>query len=309
MLEKKRMSHPFVSVIIPTKNNENDLTDCLVSIWKLDYPLDKIEIIIWDNNSRQDSKNRIKNFLVDMTKEKYVTALFIEHNDNYGVYTSRNELCKRVGSDAQFILSIDDDVILPSQFFEGLLPVFQDDSPVGIIGPRTVFDDDPSETAHGAGLVNWWTGRYSDVDARNVMECDYVIGCCMLIRREVIDSIGGFDRDYYISHGEVDFCLKAKKKGYKIMYYPDVVVRHRVARGGTQTAERRYYLYRNKLFVIKKNAPIPQKWISLFLYSLFWFPKAIIDSLLRNKRIDFQEIMIISRAMADGWLNRAGPKK
>lgn len=302
-------SDPYLSILIPTRDNEKDLIDCLDSIGHLDYPFDKIEIVIWDNNSRQESKDKVKQFLSNMTNEKPRQVEFIEHNDNYGVYTSRNELCKRVGSDAQFILSIDDDVILPSQFFEGLLPVFQEDSSVGIIGPRTVFDDDPSKTAHGAGLVNWWLGRYSDVDAKNVMECHYVIGCCMLIRRGVIDTIGGFDRDYYTSHGEVDFCLKAKKKGYKIIYYPDVVVRHRVDRGGTQTAERRYYLYRNKLFVIKKNAPIPQKWISLFLYSLFWFPKAIIDSFLRNKRIDSQEIMIISRAMADGWLNRTGPRK
>jgi len=300
------MSHPFISIIIPTKDNAKDLMDCLSSIWRLDYPLNKLEIIIWDNNSRQESKNKIKYFLADMTKEKYVAASFIEHNDNYGVYTSRNELCKRVGSDAQFILSIDDDAVLPSQFFERLLPVFQDVSPVGIIGPRTVFDDDPTQTAHGAGFVNWWIGRYSDVDASKVMECDYVIGCCMLIRREVIDSIGGFDRDYYTSHGEVDFCLKAKKKGYKIIYCPDVDVRHRVARGGTQTTERMYYLYRNKLFVIKKNAPIPQKWISLFLYSFFWLPKAIIDSFRRNRRIDLQEILVISRAMTDGWLNRGG---
>lgn len=302
-------SDPYLSILIPTRDNEKDLIDCLDSIGHLDYPFDKIEIVIWDNNSRQESKDKVKQFLSNMTNEKPRQVEFIEHNDNYGVYSSRNELCKRVGSDAQFILSIDDDVILPSQFFEGLLPVFQEDSSVGIIGPRTVFDDDPSKTAHGAGLVNWWLGRYSDVDAKNVMECHYVIGCCMLIRRGVIDTIGGFDRDYYTSHGEVDFCLKAKKKGYKIIYYPDVVVRHRVDRGGTQTAERRYYLYRNKLFVIKKNAPIPQKWIALFLYSLFWLPKAIIDSFLRNKRIDSQEIMIISRAMADGWLNRTGPRK
>ena len=46
-----------------------------------------------------------------------------------------------------------------------------------------------------------------------MVECDYVIGCCMLIKKKVISDLKGFDRDYYTSHGEVDFCLRAKKKG------------------------------------------------------------------------------------------------
>ena len=308
-MKKVKRNEPVVSVLIPTRNNEKDLIDCLDSIGHLDYPFDKIEIVIWDNNSRQESNDKVRESLANITNEKGIQVELIEHDDNYGVYTSRDELFKRVDEQSGFILSIDDDVILPPQLVKAMLPVFYNDKSIGIVGPRTVFDDDPTKTAHGAGLVNWWLGLYSDTDAINMMECNYVIGCCMFIRREVIDAIGGFDRDYYTSHGEVDFCLKAKNEGYKIMYYPDVVVRHRVDRGGTQTAERRYYLYRNKLFVIKKNAPIPQKWISLFLYSLFWLPKAIIDSFLRTKRIDLEDIKLISRAMADGWLNRTGPKK
>jgi len=305
-MEELKRNKPFVSVLIPTRNNEKDLIDCLRSIENLDYPSDDVEIIIWDNNSSQESKNKVKNFLFKMTKEKPMRVEFIEHNDNYGVYTSRDELFRRVSPDAEFILSIDDDVLLPPQLFKELLPVFQRDNSIGIIGPRTVFDFAPFETAHGAGLVNLWFGRYTDVNAEKVMECDYVIGCCMLIKRDVLRETGGFDRDYYTSHGEVDFCLKAKTKGYKTLYYPGVKVRHRVERTGTKTPERTYYVFRNKLFVIKKNFPFPQRWISLTLYLLFWLPKSIVASIGRNKRFDIQEIRIILKAMVDGWINRKG---
>jgi GT2 family glycosyltransferase len=301
-------STPHLSVIIPTRNNERDLSDCLVSIINLDYDLEKIEIIIWDNNSRQDCKSKVKDFLNSIIKENLIRVEFIEHNDNYGVYTSRDELLKRVSPKAQFILSIDDDVILPSQLLKELLPLFQQDNAIGVIGPRTVYDHSPSETAHGAGFVNWWLGRYSTKDARASVDCEYVIGCCMLIRKSLIDEIGGFDPDYFTSHGEVDFCLRAKKNGYKIIYYPGVSVRHRVAKGGTRTPDRVYYVYRNKLFVIKKNAPRPQKWIALGLYSLFWLPKAILDSIIRNKRTDSQEIKLVFRATMDGWLSKGGKR-
>ena len=297
-----------ISILIPTRNNENDLIDCLKSIDSLDYIPEKIKIIIWDNNSRPESKKTVKDYLTQMAGRCSLQVEFIENNDNYGVYTSRHELCKRVTSDNRFILSIDDDVILPPNLLNELINNFHSDSSVGIIGPRTVFDNEPDQTAHGAGFINWWLGRYTDVDAKTIMECDYVIGCCMLIKKSVIEEIGGFDLDYYTSHGEVDFCIKAKQKGYKTLYCPEVVVRHRVDRGGTKTPERRYYLYRNKIFLIRKNAPVPQKWVSLFLYSLFWLPKNILYSIIRNAGFDYDEVKIMIKAMKDGWLNKTGKR-
>ena len=97
-------------------------------------------------------------------------------------------------------------------------------------------------------------------------------------------------------------------KGYKVLYYPEVKVKHRVERGGTRIPQRMYYVYRNKLFVIRKNAPLPQKWISLGLYSLFWLPKSLLESVIRNRRTDSEEIQTIIKAMADGWRNRGGKR-
>jgi len=275
---------------------------------ELDYDHSQIEVIIWDNDSERESKNRIKDFLKDRGNANTGRTSFIEYSYNLGAFNSRDELFTRVLPDSQYILSIDDDVILPPQFLNEILPFFERDNSIGIIGPRTVYDDAHLETAHGAGFVNMWLGHYSTKDANEPLECDYVIGCCMLIKESVIEEIGGFDQDYYTSHGEVDFCLRAKKKGYKVLYHPGVSVRHRVDRGGTKTLERTYYVYRNKLFVIKKNASLPQRWIALGLYSLFWLPKSILDSIIRNRRLDHREIKTIFHAMMDGWLNRGGKR-
>ncbi|MFC1868983.1 glycosyltransferase family 2 protein [Thermodesulfobacteriota bacterium] len=301
-------SEPYISIIIPTRTNEKDLIDCILSTFNLGYDLKKLEIIIWDNNSKGSSKETVNNFLASMSGEMAIPIQLIENNDNYGVYTSRDELIKRVNIDSDFILSIDDDVLLPPQLFTDLMPVFKNDPKVGIVGPRIVYDDDPAMTAHGAGFINWWLGRYTTKDAKKTIECDYVIGCCMLIKKEMVDKIGGFDRDYFTSHGEVDFCLRAKKKGYKVVYEPNLIVRHRVEKGGTRSLERLYYVYRNKLLVIKKNVPIPQKFIALGIYSLFWLPKALLDSVIINRKIIFTEWALVIKAMVDGWLNRTGKR-
>jgi hypothetical protein len=139
-----------------------------------------------------------------------------------------------------------------------------------------------------------------------MVECDYVVGCCMLIKEKVISDLKGFDRDYYTSHGEVDFCLRAKKKGYKIFYDPGVIVRHNVAIGGTKTPERIYYLYRNKLLVIRKNASLLQKVTSFPLYTIFWIPKMIMDSILFHRGIRLDEWLVMFKAVRHAIINRVG---
>ena len=300
--------NPYLSILIPTKDNEIDLIDCLNSVSSLNYPFENIEIIIWDNNSTAKSKNKIKDHISYMKKYRFDRIELIENDSNSGVYNSRDQLLKLISSHTQFVLSIDDDVIIPCELFAKLLPIFFKNKSIGIIGPRIIYDDGSFQTAHGAGFINWWFGKYYVKDSKKSLECDYVIGCCMFIRKSVIEEVGGFDRDYYTSHGEVDFCLKTRQKGYSILYYPNVCVRHRVERGGTQTLERKYYVIRNKLFVLKKNAPLPQKWIAMVFYFLFWPPKIMLQSVMRNGRFDSHEIRLLFRAIFDGWLNKAGKK-
>jgi len=277
MMSEERKKLPFVSIVIPTLNMKEDIIKCLRFLRRLNYSKKYLEVIVWDNGS-----------------------------ENLGVYTSRDELFKRVNPDTDYVLSIDDDVFLPSDSLNILIKYLQDHFNAGIIGPRTVYDMKPNKTAHGAGFVNLWAGRYSDADTGSLVECDYVIGCCMLIKKKVISDLKGFDRDYYTSHGEVDFCLRAKKKGYKIFYDPGVIVRHNIARGGTKTLERIYYLYRNKLLVIRKNASLLQKVTSFPLYTIFWIPKMIMDSILFHRGIKLNEWLIMFKAVRHAIINHVG---
>ncbi len=102
----------------------------------------------------------------------------------------------------------------------------------------------------------------------------------------------------------MDYCLRAKKAGYKIVYEPAAVVKHKIPYRGTLTEDRLYYLYRNKLIFIKKNFPLPQKWISLLLHSISWIVRTVIETIANR---NFKKTIII-RALMDGWLNRTGKK-
>ena len=54
------LSEPFISILLPTRNNASDLIDCLKAIENLNYPLSHMEIIIWDNNSESNCKKTMK---------------------------------------------------------------------------------------------------------------------------------------------------------------------------------------------------------------------------------------------------------
>ncbi|ODS31850.1 MAG: putative glycosyl transferase [Candidatus Scalindua rubra] len=306
MISEKRKEQPFVSIVIPTLNRKRDIIKCVYFIRGLDYPKKNIEIIIWDNGSTDGTQEEVRRIFVEMEKEGWKDLNIIKSNVNLGVYTSRDELFKRIDHKADYVLSLDDDVFLPCNSLTILIKSLQSHSEAGIIGPRTVYESRPGETAHGAGYVNLWVGRYSDIDTGSLVECDYVIGCCMLIKSEVVSKLKGFDRDYYTSHGEVDFCLRAKKKGYKILYDPGVIVRHNVAMGGTKTLERIYYLYRNKLLVIRKNASLLQKVSNLSLYTIFWVPKMIMDSMWFHRGIKLDEWLVMLKAVRHAIINRVG---
>ena len=297
---------PLVAIVIPTRDNVNDLSDCLYSIRRLDHPADRISVTIWDNHSKPEARLRHHRLIDSFRSASGIQIELIEKEANFGVYASRHGLFGQIRPEADFVLSIDDDVVLPENLLKDLLPAFSMDPLLGVLGPRTVFDAAPEKTAHGAGLVRWWSGRYDEIDADKPMMCDYVIGCCMLISMAVVKKIGSFDPDYFTSHGEVDFCLRAIRAGFHVRYDPSVVVRHRVDFNGTRTPDRIYYIYRNKFRVIRRQGPLPQKVFALAFCFCFGFPKAIFDSLVLNPGANPIELRVIIRAMWDGWRNRSG---
>lgn len=299
--------YPLLSIFIPTYNDRTDLLSCLKSIREIRYPRERIEIIIWDNCSRDDTVPIVRQCFREMEPEGWLNLQLVEWKKNEGSYIPYNLSLPLLSQKSGYILGMDADIEFPPEMPARLIKTAQKTA-AAVVGARSVYHDRPESTAHGAGFVNPWTGRYRVEDARQTLDCDYVIGCCWLLEKSVFEDLGCFDPDYYINHWEVDYCLRAGRAGYRVVYEPDAVVRHRISPGGTLSPDRIYYLLRNKLLLIRKNFPFPRKLFSLALHSLFFLPKSLMDSILRNRRWDPAETGIILRAVADGWLKRTGKR-
>ena len=297
-------NYPFITIFIPTRNRKSDLLECLSSLQKLDYPKEKLEIIIWDNCSNDGTAEAIETEFREMEKEGWLKLQIIKSQENIGPYVPYNEALLKENGSTEYILGIDDDVVLEEQSLKKMIGVVNLQDNVGIVGGCIVYYDFPDKTVISAGSINWWLGKYYGISSSDLIECDYVIGCGWLINRKLFQEIGGFDPDYFTMHWEMDFCACVKKNHYKIFYQPEAKIRHKIS--PQKKRDGLYYLYRNKLLFIIKNAPFFQKITSLSLYSLFWLPRILLDSITANKGINLKEIKIIWQAVFDGAAGKVG---
>jgi GT2 family glycosyltransferase len=296
---------PAVSVLIPTRNNSAELLACIESLRQIEYPKERLEIVVFDNGSRDETEPAVQALYGKMEPEGWWRLALEASAENLGAFGGRAAAFRALDSRSDFVLSLDDDVeLLPDALAR--LARAAADSRVGVVGARIVYRDSPAETASAAGDFDARFGRFRERRPATATDCDFVSSCGCLIRRGVMDALGGFDGSFFTSHGDVDLCLRAKRLGYAVRYEPAAVIRHRVARGGTRTPERVYYGYRNKLILLRRH--VPRRWRPLVwtLYATAWLPWILADSLRHHHGFAPAEIRAILLAVLDGVRCRQG---
>lgn len=298
---------PFVSVLVPTWNNVAELLECLASLRGLDYPRDRLEIVVFDNGSTDETAPQVEALFADMRGQGWARLVLARSARNLGAFGGRAAALPSISPVADFVLSLDDDVTVAADSLRRLVAAAA--SGAAVVGARIVYDDAPDETASAAGYFNRWLGTYRERRPVAATACDFVTSCGCLLRRAPLDAVGGFDAAHFTSHGDVDLCLTLRDRGYTVLYEPAAVIRHKVARGGTRDPERIYYVYRNKLRVLRKHVPGGRRLPVLVLHALGVLPRALLGSLVHHRGPRGDELRAIARGVRDGVLGRRGPRR
>lgn len=248
------MYPPKVAIILLNWNQEADTSECLKSLAKIDHG--NYEIVLVDNASRDGSADKIKN--------KFPNITLIKNPENLGFAEGNNVgLRYFAGKEIDYFLLLNNDTIVKNDFLSKLVEAGENDPSAGVLGPKIYFFDHPDEIWFAGGYFNRITGKtyhrgLGEKDTGQYdspVRADFVSGCAMLVRKNVMDQLKGLDPDYFFSHEDVDLCLRAGRLGAKIVYVPGSVVWHKFARaaGGRFSPLYVYYRVRNGLLLLKKN--------------------------------------------------------
>lgn len=237
-------------------NRPDDTIQCAMSI--LSGGFDDIGLVVVDNGSIDGSAEKIRQALpgatliTNLTNEGYVKGV------NKGIRMA-------LESGATHVLVINNDAIGKGRFIAQLKEALDRHPEAGLVSPKILYYNSDRVWFSG-GTFNNWLG-YSKHPGMNLIndgkgvesEQDYITGCSILVKADLFQTIGLFDEQYNIYGEDIDFCFRAKDRGFSSWYTPDTIVYHKVSLssgvGGSNimTPFRAYYYGRNMLLLVKKR--------------------------------------------------------
>lgn len=275
-------SRPVRCLVVIVCYRVVDLTiACLRSIEREIRGTQGLSVVVCENGTGGDAAERLNREIRDSHSESWCDLTII--NPNRGFTGGNNHVIRKAMESAdppQYVLLLNADTIVHKDALSELMNFMDAHPSVGIAGSRLEAEDGKVHvSAFGffnplaefdkgmrLGLVSrllrrWAVSRPPPTEARQV---DWVSGASMIIRREVLEQVGLLDEGLYTYFDDVDYCLRAKRKGWSTWYVPSSRVIHLegastgIASGSTRPRKRRpsYWFEARRRFYLKNYGPL-----------------------------------------------------
>lgn len=292
-----------LTTIIVHYNTVEETTRCIESVLKAKHAGFDHTIMVIDNGSKE--------IFTLPTKWRNLAQLELVRSDaNLGFAGGNNLAVKHAISkyNTDFVLLLNSDATIDSRTLEKMVATAKQHPEVGLINPKIYFTakheyHHQSYAEKELGKVLWFAGGsidWADVVSfhRGVDELDrgqfdaahqsdFATGCCVLIRREVIESVGLLSEDLFLYWEDVEYSLRVVERGYKILFQPQAIAWHDNAGSGDGAGSdvSLYYQTRNRLLLAIKNGGWQGKKAALtlawkYLHGKPVEQKAVIDAIM-----------------------------
>ncbi|MGR8951990.1 MAG: glycosyltransferase family 2 protein [Gammaproteobacteria bacterium] len=223
-----------LSAIIVNYNSGNLLRQCVDSLTNCPLP---IEIIIVDNASVDDSLNSVENI---------PSVTIIRNAANAGFAVACNQGVAQATAD--FLLFLNPDCSFAKGALVELLTALKSDGQVGMVGGLLVNPDGTEQGgARRAVPTPWrsfvrafglnyldrrWPKLFFDFYLHKQplpegpVEVEAISGACMMVKREAIADVGLWDQGYFLHCEDLDWCMRFRQKGWKILFVPSARITH-----------------------------------------------------------------------------------
>lgn len=225
---------PDVSICIVNWNRADCLRECLRSIWR-SKPSVSFEIIVIDNASTDDS--------VSVVNAESTQAMLVVNSENVGFARANNQAFELARG--RYLLLLNNDTAMLSGTLDAMITFMEQHPDAGILGCKVLNPDgslQPSCRRLPSLSTLFWRAVYLDklfphnrwtaADTMSgwrhdtVREVDVIMGCCMLVRRTMLDQIGPLDERFFMYSEETDWCCRAHQHGWKVYFTPEAQIIH-----------------------------------------------------------------------------------
>lgn len=220
-----------VSIIFVSYNTA-DMTKKAIDLVKQSQHQLNIEIFVVDNASRDGS--------AEMIAQTFPDVKLIANTQNVGFGRANNQVLPQYRG--RYVLLLNTDAFVEADTIQKTVAFMDSHPATGVLGVKLLGRDGVLQPScryfptpfniflTRTGLFKLFpnTQLVDDMawDHQGVRDCDWVPGCYYLIRKEVIDQVGLFDKRFFLYYEEVDHCYATKQAGWQVTYYPDAPVVH-----------------------------------------------------------------------------------
>jgi GT2 family glycosyltransferase len=262
------MKNPLVYIIILNWNGFKDTIECINSLKKINY--NNYKILLIDNASSNES--------VKILKSKFPKIKLIVNKNNLGFSGGCNVGIKYALEDnADYVLLLNNDTYVDKNFLSELIKVSTLNKNIGVISPFIYYADNPKEIWSSGSFLNrnnTWPFRDDNQHKQDIGQykklryVEFITGCSMLIKRKVFDTIGFYNDEYFLYFEDMDFCIRARKKGFKLCTVPQSKVWHKIGQSSKNKEKLyiRYYFIRNIILFYRYNFSFIDRSIFFLIY-------------------------------------------
>ena len=232
---------PKVSILIPNKDHTEDLEKCLQSIWKK-TTWDRFEVIVIENNSTDPATFAY----YEKARQRYDGLKVVTYPGKGFNFSAINNFGRKA-AEGDYLLLLNNDVeVVNGDWLTELLRQCAHPGGAAICGAMLWY---PDETIQHAGIVTGLGGyaghshKYKKKGGSGylfrtstVQDFSGVTGACLLVKTAVYDEMHGLDEQFAVAFNDVDFCLRVRDAGYRIVWtpYAELIHYESKSRGGDE---------------------------------------------------------------------------
>jgi len=229
---------PLVSAIVLNFRAPQLTVGCVTALQKQTL-IQKMEVIVVDNHSQDDSIGVLRNRL-----STFSNVRIVETANNVG-YGKGNNAGARMAQGSYLLICNPDNVLEPTAL-ERMVNTMERDPSIGILAPRLVHEDGTVRNSSRAfpSLLDIFVKRtflrslfpqrmrrfLKYTHHQTATDVDWVVGACFLIRKEDFELLGGFDPRFFLFFEDTDLCRRVWKTGKRVVYDPSVFATDRKQR-------------------------------------------------------------------------------